>query len=166
LNQKLLKIGFIGAGSIGSMFGGYLASINTKEKPLEIIFFCRKDHRDAINRKGLELRTSNRDLLLTNIKAYENEEEFAEASGTERVYNFDYLFLTTKAYDIERAMIQYKKLIEASSLLIILQNGVGNEEIVAKNCDENKIIRIITSHGALMENFGIIRPKFQWRHLQ
>ena len=139
------------------MFGGYLASINTKEKPLEIIFFCRKDHRDAINRKGLELRTSNRDLLLTNIKAYENAEEFAEASGTESVYNFDYLFLTTKAYDIERAMIQYKKLIEASSLLIILQNGVGNEEIVAKNCDENKIIRIITSHGAIMENFGIIR---------
>ena len=139
------------------MFGGYLASIDTEEKPLEIIFFCIKDHRDAINRKGLELRTSNRDLLLTNIKAYENAEEFAEASGTERLYNFDYLFLTTKAYDIERAMIQYKKLIEASSLLIILQNGVGNEEIVAKNCDENKIIRIITSHGALMENFGIIR---------
>jgi len=157
LNRELLKIGFIGAGSIGSMFGGYLASTDTEEKPLELIFFCRKDHREAINKKGLELRAANRNLLLTNIKAYENAEEFIEASGIDSVYKFDYLFLTTKAYDSERAMIQYKKLIEASSLLIILQNGVGNEEIVKKNCDENKIIRIVTSHGAIMENFGKVR---------
>jgi len=157
LNRELLKIGFVGAGSIGSMFGGYLASIHTEEKPLEIIFFCRKDHRKAINKKGLELCAVNKNLVLTNIQAYESAEEFIEASGIDNIYKFDYLFLTTKAYDIERAMVQYKKLIEASSLLIILQNGVGNEEIVKRNCDENKVVRIITSHGALMENFGKVR---------
>ena len=139
------------------MFGGYLASISSEEKPLGIIFFCRKDHKEAINRKGLELLAANRNLLLTNIKAYENAEDFIEASGIGSAYKFDYLFLTTKAYDIERAMIQYKKLIEASSLLIILQNGVGNEEMVKKDCDEKKIIRIVTSHGAIMENFGKVR---------
>lgn len=80
------------------MFGGYLASIDTEEKPLELIFFCRKDHREAINKKGLELHAANRNLLLTNIKAYENAEEFIEASGADSIYKFDYLFLTTKAW--------------------------------------------------------------------
>ena len=92
MNRELLKIGFVGAGSIGSMFGGYLASIHTEEKPLEIIFFCRKDHRDAINRKGLELRTSNKDLLLTNIAGEFVEREITIAFN----YNIDELLRNNK----------------------------------------------------------------------
>jgi 2-dehydropantoate 2-reductase len=54
-------------------------------------------------------------------------------------------------------MIQYKGIIDASSWLVILQNGVGNEEVVKKNCDENNVIRIVTSHGALMDKPGKVR---------
>ncbi|MFX1448730.1 MAG: ketopantoate reductase family protein [Promethearchaeota archaeon] len=155
--RELTKIGFIGAGSIGSMFGGYLASIHTDERPLEVIFFCRKKHKDAINKKGLELIAANRNFLLTNIKAYESAEEFIEAYGIDNKFKFDYLFITTKAYDSEEAMIHYKALIDSCSWLVVLQNGVGNEEVVIKNCDENKVIRIVTSHGALMESPGQVR---------
>ncbi|MBY8987645.1 MAG: 2-dehydropantoate 2-reductase [Candidatus Lokiarchaeota archaeon] len=157
LNRELLKIGFIGAGSIGSMFGGYIASIHSDENPLEIIFFCRKNHRDSINNEGLELSTANINLLLTNIKAYESAEEFIEEYGINNKYQFDYLFITTKAYDSESAMMHYNKLIKSCSWLVVLQNGVGNEEVVKKNCDENKVIRIVTSHGALMESPGKVR---------
>lgn len=151
-----MKIGFIGAGSIGSLFGGYLSSIHTDESPLEVIFFCRKDYCDAVNLNGLELIATNKKLLLTNIQAYENLEEFIKVDGNNRKYQFDYLFLTTKAYDIERALVQYKELVKLCNWFVILQNGVGNEEIVIENCDENKIIRIITSHGALIKKPGMV----------
>lgn len=152
-----MKIGFIGAGSIGSLFGGYLASIDTDENPLEIIFFCRKNHKEAINKEGLELFAANKDHLLNNIKAYETAEEFFEANNIDNKDKFDYLFLTTKAYDTMKATIQYKALIDSSSWLIILQNGVGNEEVVKKYCEENKIIRVVTSHGAIIEKPGKVR---------
>ena len=139
------------------MFGGYLASIHSDENPLEIIFFCRKNHRDAINKHGLELLAVNSNLLLTNIKAYESAEEFIETHGIANKYQFDYLFITTKAYDTKTVMIQYKGLIESSNLVIILQNGLGNEDVVKRNCDENKVIRIVTSHGALLEKPGKVR---------
>ena len=157
MKRELLKIGFIGAGSIGSLFGGYLASIHTDEDPLEISFFCRKNHRDAINNEGLELSTEEGNLSLMNVKAYESAEEFIEAHGIDNNYHFDYLFITTKAYDIERVMMHYKTVIDLSSWLIVLQNGVGNEEVVKKSCAENKIIRIVTSHGALLERPGRVR---------
>lgn len=157
MKRELLKIGFIGAGSIGSLFGGCLASIHTDEDPLEISFFCRKSHKDAINSKGLVLSTEDRNLQLTNIKAYENAEEYIEEYSNGTNYYFDYLFITTKAYDIERVMNQYKTIIDSSSWLIILQNGVGNEEVVKRDCAENKIIRIVTSHGALLEEPGKVR---------
>lgn len=157
MNRELVKIGFIGPGSIGSVFGGCLASTHTDEDPLEIVFFCRKDHRNVINREGLEIIVAGKNLLLRNIKAYEDAEEFIEAYDRDDNYYFDYLFLTTKAYDIESAMMQYKKIIDLSSWVIVLQNGVGNEEVVKRNCAENKIIRIVTSHGAFLEKPGRVR---------
>jgi ketopantoate reductase len=36
---KKIKIGFIGAGAIGSLFGGYLAEIKSKKFLIEVIFF-------------------------------------------------------------------------------------------------------------------------------
>ena len=103
------------------------------------------------------MSSEENNLLLKNVKAYESAEEFIEAYGTDNSYYFDYLFITSKAYDIERVMIQYRTIIDSSSWLIVLQNGVGNEAVVKKSCAENKIIRIVTSHGAILEKPGKVR---------
>ncbi len=157
MSQKVVKIGFIGAGSIGSLFGGYLASIHSDENPLEIIFFGRRNHVVAINKEGLRLTASDKDIFLKNIKAYESVNDFTGSSEISESYKFDFLFLTTKAYDTERTMIQFKSLIESSNWFIILQNGIGNEAIVKEYCNKNKILRIITSHGAQLEDYGHVR---------
>jgi len=154
LRRKVVKIGFIGAGSIGSLFGGYLASIHSDENPLELSFFGRRDHVVAINKEGLRLTVSDKDIFLKNIKAYEGVKDFTGSSEIGEFYKFDFLFLTTKAYDTERTMIQFKSLIESSNWFIILQNGIGNEALVKEYCNKNKILRIVTSHGALLEDYG------------
>jgi len=154
LSRKVVKIGFIGAGSIGSLFGGYLASIHSDENPLEMIFFGRRNHVIAINSEGLRLTASDKDIFLKNIKAYESVNAFTGSSEIGETYKFDFLFLTTKAYDTKKTMIQFKRLIESSNWLIILQNGIGNEALVKDYCNKNKILRIITSHGALLEDDG------------
>ena len=157
MNRELLKIGFIGAGSIGSLFGGYLASTHSDTDPLEVGFFCRNEHKEAINNNGLEIVAPNGKIVLKNIKAYENAEEFFESREIKNKYQFDYLFISTKAYDTEKVMTDYKKLIDLSSWIIVLQNGIGNEALVRKKYAENKIIRIVTSHGALIEAPGKVR---------
>ena len=153
----MVNIGFIGAGSIGSLFGGYLASIHSDENPLEVIFFGRRNHAVAINKEGLRLTVSDKEIFLKNIKAYEGVNDFTRSLELGESYKFDFLFLTTKAYDTERTMIQFKRLIESSNWFIILQNGIGNEALVKKYCNKNKILRIITSHGALLEDYGHVR---------
>jgi 2-dehydropantoate 2-reductase len=157
MSRKVVKIGFIGAGSIGSLFGGYFASLHSEENCLELVFFGRRDQAFAINKEGLRLTAGGKDLIVKNIKVYESAKHFIDSSGIGAGYKFDYLFLTTKAYDTERAMVEFKSLIESSDWFIILQNGIGNEALVKKYCDEDKILRIITSHGALLENYGHVR---------
>ena len=151
---RVVKIGFIGAGSIGSLFGGYIASVHSNKSPLEVIFFGRRDHALAINRDGLRLSAGDKDIYLKNIRVFESVDAFTGSSDIGGSYKFDYLFLTTKAYDTERAMVQFKSVIDSAGWLIILQNGVGNEALVKNYCDEDKILRVVTSHGALLEDPG------------
>lgn len=154
MSQKVVKIGFIGAGSIGSLFGGCLAAIHSKENPIDIIFFGRRDHVIAINKEGLRLTEGDKDVYLKNITAYESLSDFAVSSGKRDGFEFDFLFLTMKAYDLERATVEFNRLIDASKWVVILQNGVGNEALLKEHCNEDKILRIVTSHGALLENHG------------
>ncbi|MFW9939216.1 MAG: ketopantoate reductase family protein [Candidatus Thorarchaeota archaeon] len=150
MNKIKLKIAIIGAGSIGSLFGGYIANLESKTLFTEVILFCRKDHAKAINKVGLKIIRNQFTYDIKNIKAYENEKKIEEKISKNASVNFDFIFLTTKAYDIETAISQYKKVIDTSKYLIILQNGIGNEEIVSKICPKYKIIRVITSNGALL----------------
>jgi 2-dehydropantoate 2-reductase len=151
---KQLKIVFIGAGAIGSLFGGSLASIKSEKYILDIILFCRKNHAEKINKNGLLIIKSNqKSVRIKNLKAYENIEQFAKSwYENERV--FDFVFLTTKAYDIKKALFEYKKILNLSKYLIILQNGIGNEDIAKKFLNSNKIIRAVTSNGAYLEEAG------------
>ncbi len=157
MNKKItIKIGFIGAGSVGSVVGGYLASINNEEYELKVIFFCRKAHANAIKENGLILRSEGKTRVVKNLKAYESAIEYETNCTMESdSSSFDFLFLTTKTYDIATAMLEYEKEIEKSKWLVILQNGVGNEEIVKEWCPKKKIFRAVTVLGAILEKPGI-----------
>ena len=154
--KKKLKFGFIGAGSIGSLFGGLLASIKHNEYSIEITFFCRKEHCLEIKKKGLEIQTRGEILKISNIIAYENLNQVDKIIKENSNYHFNFLFISTKTPNLEKSLIQYKKIIDSSSWVIILQNGIGNKDIVSQFCEKEKIIRIITSHGAYIKYPGQI----------
>jgi len=146
--ERNLKIGFIGAGSIGSLFGGYLASLSTPHYSIGVTFFCRDLHTKAINENGLRLKNNDGIQNIKVIKAYEEPDHFDDK------YVFDFLFLSTKTYDIEHVMKKYKNLVQKCKWLVILQNGIGNEDIIERFCKREKIIRVITSNGALLKAPG------------
>ncbi|MFW9818890.1 MAG: ketopantoate reductase family protein, partial [Candidatus Thorarchaeota archaeon] len=80
--------------------------------------------------------------------------KFEAVSTEDSFLGFDFIFLTTKAYDSEAAVRQYKKLIDISKWLVILQNGIGNEDMVIPYCEKSKIIRVVTSAGAFSDKPG------------
>ena len=156
MTKKRIKLGIIGAGSLGSLFGGYLASIRSDSYSTEVFLFCRKTHADQINKNGLILNRGQTELIIHDIQAYTNPDEARNFLLKESDYAFDFIFLTTKTYDIVTAILEYKKLIDLSKYLVILQNGIGNEEIISNYCPKNKIIRIVTSNGALLNKPGYV----------
>lgn len=156
MNTRYLRIGFIGAGSIGSLFGGYLADIKSEIYSIEVIFFCTKAHADEVSKKGLKLYRNQQIRVIKSIQAYDNEKFYEEKITQDPSFGFDFIFLTTKAYDSESAILQYQMLVNKSKWLVILQNGIGNEDIVIPWCKKSKIIRVVTTDGALLNEPGKI----------
>ncbi len=154
MNKTNIRIGVIGAGSIGSLFGGYIANIKSDIYDLNVIFFCKKVQANAIKRKGLIIHKNKAIKEIKNIEAYENEKDLEEKLIKDPNLKFNFIFLTTKAYDSKDALFQYKSIINSSKWLVILQNGIGNEDIASDYCTKLKIIRAITTNGAILKEPG------------
>ena len=146
MSKKNIKIGIIGAGSIGSLFGGYLAAIKHDVYDVEVFLFGRKRHMDAINKSGLIIEKEQQTITIKNIKTHEASANFSMI--------FDYLFITTKTYDLKNVLVQYQPLIDTCRYLVILQNGIGNELLVKQFCSEEKIIRAVTINGVFLDKPG------------
>jgi 2-dehydropantoate 2-reductase len=69
-NERQIRIGIIGAGSIGSLFGGYLAKSQSDKYQTNVIFFGREEHIEAVNEKGLSLIKENTTEMIDKIKGY------------------------------------------------------------------------------------------------
>jgi 2-dehydropantoate 2-reductase len=156
LIKKKVRIGFIGAGSVGSLFGGLISMRQSKKYSVEVILFGRKNHIECINKHGLTIQTDQKRNHVNNLQAFDRPEVIEDTIQKNPDFSFDFVFLTTKACDTRSALVQYKNIINASKWIVILQNGIGNEEIVKEYYSGDKIIRGVTTFGALVRESGLV----------
>ncbi|MCX6776059.1 MAG: 2-dehydropantoate 2-reductase [Candidatus Micrarchaeota archaeon] len=107
------KIFILGAGAIGSSCGVRLHKKN------DVTLIGEKKHVDSINEKGLSVQGEIKGVF--RIKADTQIREIPPNS---------LVVLTTKVYDSEKAIEGIVKLLRKDTTILILQNGIGNEEIV------------------------------------
>ncbi|MBD3227011.1 MAG: 2-dehydropantoate 2-reductase [Candidatus Lokiarchaeota archaeon] len=131
-----MKISIMGAGAIGSLFGGYL-----KNAGQDVTLIGRDWNIEPIKERGLELIPHNSDKKLTiriNATTDPNELEYQEL-----------IILTVKAYDTKRALKDMKPIVEDDyTRILCLQNGYGTENIAADLYSKAQVLRGTTSNGA------------------
>ena len=134
-----MKITIFGAGAIGGLMGAHLAQSH------DVTLICREKQAQAINENGLKI-TGLSDIHVHPKAVFSLE-------GLEQP---DILFLTVKAYDTAQAILDAKSLIGPDTIIISLQNGLGNLEAIARELPDVAIIGGVTSHGAILREPGII----------
>ncbi|NVM55818.1 MAG: NAD(P)-binding domain-containing protein, partial [Candidatus Helarchaeota archaeon] len=137
-----MQVVIMGAGAIGSLFGGLLAKAGN-----EVSLIGRKPHINKINKEGLFIEDLNGNHRI-EIKATINP-SLLEAP--------DLIILTVKAYDTEQAVKDVKLLFGAQTHLMCLQNGLGTEDEAGSILSNDRIIRGTTSEGALFLEPGKVR---------
>ena len=133
----------IGAGAMGSLFGGLL----TLSGGEVWLVGNRKDQIDAICSAGLTLEEKG-ELRIIRMNA---------TSDVTSVGKADLVIFFVKTYDIEVAVSDALVLEKEDTIFLTLQNGLGNEEALCRKIDRTKVMLGVTGHGATLAGLGHIR---------
>jgi 2-dehydropantoate 2-reductase len=137
-----MKIIVVGSGAIGSLYGAFLSRL----EDTEVILVGRNPHVSAIQSRGLKLKGILGDHVF-KLKAIKYASEVEKA---------DLVIVTTKTYDTLTAAKSAKHLIKAGASVLLIQNGLGTEELVAKALNTTKVLRATTCMGALRTSPGVV----------
>jgi len=138
-----LNISIIGAGAMGSLFGALLAESGENVCLIDIW----KEHINAINTNGLAIELDGKTRFI-KLKA-----EFVE----NMVDRSDLVIIFVKSNQTSEAAETANKFIGDKTLVLTLQNGMGNADVMTKIIDPKKIVAGTTSHGATMIGPGHVR---------
>jgi 2-dehydropantoate 2-reductase len=114
-----MKICVIGCGAVGSLFAAHLAKAGEAEVWAYDVW---KEHVEAIHKNGL--RISGAEELTARLNA---------TSDSQQLPHCDYGIVATKAIHTEMAIAQVAHAFDEKSAVCSVQNGVGNEELIAKH---------------------------------
>lgn len=139
-----MKIAIIGSGAMGSLYGGILA-----EEGHEVYFIdVFEEHIKQVNEKGLCIVEKGKERYIKNIKATTDAKEVGEV-------DLAIVFVKSTVTDI--AVEQNKAVIGKDTIVLTLQNGIGNIEKISKYVDKSQIIAGTSANGASMLEPGKIK---------
>jgi ketopantoate reductase len=115
-----MKILILGAGAIGSVFGGFLAKSGH-----EVVLLGRQAHMATINQNGLKIEGiwGEHDIT-SHIKGYTSLSAIREGEGNA----FDLILLTVKSYDTEAVIRDYLQYFLNNAPMVSLQNVLNRKE--------------------------------------
>lgn len=149
-----MKIVMLGAGALGSTIGGTLAKTN------EVIFVDQwKDHVDLINRQGLKMTDETKDWFVPVQ---------AQTTG-EGIGPVDLVIVLVKSFATKTAIQQLKEtgVLGEKTLVMSLQNGLGNEETIADVIGKENVISGKTYCGGRLIEAGYVagRTEGKWTYI-
>lgn len=68
----------------------------------------------------------------------------------------DLILVCVKSYDTKSALLQAKSLVGEDTLVLTLQNGIGNLEVIAEIVGEDKVMGGMTNMGSILRQAGCI----------
>src|SRR5258708_17046082 len=107
-----MKILVMGAGAVGSYFGGRLQAAGE-----DVVLCARGKHLEAIRERGLSIESPRGDLQI-RIAATDTPAGRAP---------YDLILFCVKGYDTGAAAKLISRCVKAGGAILTLQNGVANE---------------------------------------
>ena len=137
-----MRIAVIGAGAMGSIYGGHLSLHND-------VYLVDTNQAvvDHINRNGLILQEDGKDVTYHPTAVTSTE-------GTEPV---DLVILFVKSLFSKAALSSNKGIIGHDTYLMTLQNGSGHEDILGEFAPESRIIIGTTEDNGAVLGMGHVR---------
>jgi 2-dehydropantoate 2-reductase len=134
-----MNICVFGAGSLGSALGGILSQKN------DVVLVGRKPNMSAIRKNGLRLLGDR--VATAHPAAYETVKDLDPP---------ELLIISTKAFDTKNAVISCRSWAGGGTMVLTLQNGLGNLELL-RGWKRARAFGGTTTMGANLVSPGVVR---------
>lgn len=137
-----MKIVVVGPGAIGCLYAAFLS------KQADVWLLDKNEQRaKKITEQGIKLEG-------VSGKWHAKVRATAEPNDIGEV---DLVIICVKSYDTKAAVKKAKNLVADKTLVLTLQNGVGNIEIIGDVVGQDKVIGGVSNQGATLLDIGHIR---------
>ena len=120
------KLAVIGTGGVGGYFGAKLLKAG-----FDVTFVATQKSAEIIRQNGLKVKSPNGDMEFKNINV---------SSDYSSVKDCDTIFLCTKSQNTKEVAQGIKPYFKENSVIVSLQNGIENEEILSEILGKNRVI--------------------------
>ncbi|WP_126173672.1 ketopantoate reductase family protein [Altericroceibacterium xinjiangense] len=138
-----MKVFIVGAGAMGCLYAGAFHRAGCAVTLVDV----NREHLEAISANGLELETraGTEHLPLAAVHP-------AEVSGTA-----DLILLFTKTFQTDAALAGVKTIIGPETRVLTLQNGLGNDERVARHVARENVLTGVSTLPSDLVGPGRVR---------
>lgn len=137
-----MRIAVVGAGGVGGFFGGRLARAGH-----DVAFLARGANLEAIRERGLAVMSVEGDFSV-EVEATDDPAEIGPC---------DVVLFCVKSYDTVSAATRLPPLMNADTAVVSLQNGVENEERLARAIGWNHVVGGVAYLFAALEAPATVR---------
>lgn len=129
-----MKIAVVGSGAIGGLFGSMLA-----QGGLDVTLVDTwQEHVACMSAHGLLIERPNGKTEAIPVKTTTHIQDAAEP---------DLIIIAVKSYDTEQAATDCLSIVRPDTMILTVQNGVGNVDIIGNILGHHRILAGTTSFG-------------------
>ena len=138
----VMKVGVIGAGGTGGLYGAMLA-----ESGEEVSLLARGAHLEAIRKHGIKVKRPTSKDIQVKLEATSKPEDIGPV---------DLLLFCVKNYDTQEVLPQLLPMLKDETVVLSLQNGVEKEETMGRVLGKEKVLGGTTFVNSFVLEPGVI----------
>ena len=139
-----MEIAIVGAGVLGSIFGGLFLEKGFNVTLIEVL----KERVRLIDKEGLWLQWPDGERTHSKIAITSNVDEVGEK---------DVVMIAVKGYHTRSAIKSAMPMIGDDTIVLSVQNGLGNLEAIAETVGPERVVGGITAHSGMPVTMNEVR---------
>jgi 2-dehydropantoate 2-reductase len=139
-----MEIAIVGAGVLGSIFGGLFLEKGFNVTLIEVL----KERVRLIDKEGLWLQWPDGERTHSKISITSNVDEVSAK---------DVVMIAVKGYHTRSAIESAMPMIREDTIVLSVQNGLGNLEAIAETVGTERVVGGITAHSGMPVSMNEVR---------
>lgn len=133
----------MGTGAVGAYFGAKLARAGN-----DVVFVARGPNLAALRERGMRIESMGGSFSIAPVCAVADPRDAGSA---------DLVLVCVKSYDTQAAAAALRPIVHPGTIVLSLQNGIENEEILRRELGLPDILAGLTHIGAELIEPGVVR---------